>query len=156
MRTAREWRRDSRAGTWVERADWRRARRGWPSGRPRGERGRHQPEPATRARASLSADGGSLKASVVRRVALSPTWGGKVNIRSFRIRPRGTSQLNIVDRFTRDRVSELFWGTLTIIMLVLVGLTFLGEHRAVDQERTLATTRAVAAVDEVVRPAMKL
>jgi hypothetical protein len=64
--------------------------------------------------------------------------------------------LNIVDRFTRDRVSEIFWGTITIIMLVLVGLTFLGEQRAVDRDRTLATTRAEAAVDEVVRPAMKL
>src|SRR5438552_10422562 len=41
-------------------------------------------------------------------------------------------------------------------MLVLLGLTFIGEQRAVDDERALATGRAVASVDEVVRPAMKL
>jgi hypothetical protein len=55
--------------------------------------------------------------------------------------------MRFIDRFTRDDVSAKVWWPFTMLLLVLLVLTFPGEHRAIDA-RHRATAQADAALGE--------
>src|SRR5206468_10631225 len=44
----------------------------------------------------------------------------------------GAQGMRFIDRFTRDDVSAKVWWPFTMLLIVLLVLTFPGEHRAID------------------------
>ena len=58
------------------------------------------------------------------------------------------------DRFTRDEISSWVWWPATMILVVLVVLTFPGENRAIAQRRDDAATRAWSLATGTIAPAL--
>ncbi len=58
------------------------------------------------------------------------------------------------ERFTRDEVSSWVWWPATMVLVVLVVLTFPGENRAIDQRREAAATRAWRLTTGTIAPAL--
>ena len=58
------------------------------------------------------------------------------------------------DRFTRDEVSSWVWWPATMILLVLLVLTFPGENRAIDERRADAAVRAWSLATGTIAPAL--
>jgi hypothetical protein len=62
--------------------------------------------------------------------------------------------VNLVDRFTRDRVSRVIWGLSLVVAIGLLVLAVFGGRRAADDERAAAEARAAAYATLVVEPAL--
>jgi signal transduction histidine kinase len=57
--------------------------------------------------------------------------------------------MNIIDRFTRDRVSRFVWGILTIACLLALTMAGRGERRDLEQEVEAAKQRSLGYVSDV-------
>jgi hypothetical protein len=60
--------------------------------------------------------------------------------------------MRFFDRFTRDDVSAKVWWPFTMLLLVLLVLTFAGEHRALDARRRAAAEADAALGARVIEP----
>jgi hypothetical protein len=61
----------------------------------------------------------------------------------------------VFERFTRDEVSSWVWWPATMLLVVLVVLTFPGENRAIDQRREAAATRAWSLTTGTIAPTLE-
>ncbi len=60
--------------------------------------------------------------------------------------------MNLIDRFTRDRVSRVVWGLCLIVALGLLALAVIEGRRAVDAEHAASEARAAGYATGVVEP----
>jgi hypothetical protein len=60
----------------------------------------------------------------------------------------------VYDRFTRDEISSWVWWPATMVLVVLLVLTFPGENRAIDGRRDDAAARAWSLATDTIAPAL--
>jgi hypothetical protein len=63
--------------------------------------------------------------------------------------------LNLVDRFTRDRISKVVWGLCLVVAIGLLAFAVVGGGRAVEDQRAEAEARAAAYATAVVQPSIE-
>lgn len=62
---------------------------------------------------------------------------------------RRKERMNIIDRFTRDRVSRFVWGFLTVVCLLALTMAGRGERNDLEQEVEAAKQRSLGYVSDV-------
>jgi hypothetical protein len=60
------------------------------------------------------------------------------------VREPARTPMNIIDRFTRDEVSQIVWGGVTIALAAALMLSFAGENAQIRDARRAAEVRALA------------
>ena len=64
--------------------------------------------------------------------------------------------MNVIDRFTRDRVSRLVWGVLALACLAMFLVGLQGEQRAYTRQLDATTARSEAYAANVIAPVVHL
>ena len=62
--------------------------------------------------------------------------------------------MNLIDRFTRDSVSRMIWGSCLVVAIGLLALAVVGGRRAVDEERAASEVRASGYAIAIVLPSI--
>src|SRR5687767_8112466 len=68
---------------------------------------------------------------------------------------RGVGILNLVDRFTRDRISKVVWGLCFLSAIGLLAFAVVGGGRAEEHQRAEAEARASAYATKIVEPSIE-